>query len=88
MKWATRNNIHIDRAACAWLIQNWIDPSAEFVFISDPADLPRDATPFDMRGVELGAWVSNTPAVVLGSRTISGENLVCQTMRTLRACSR
>lgn len=54
MKWATRASIHIDRAACAWLIRRHIDPDAEFVFVTDPAELPADATPFDMRGVELG----------------------------------
>ncbi|MBO0872940.1 MAG: chromate resistance protein [Pseudonocardia sp.] len=30
MKWATRASIHIDRAACAWLIRREIDSSAEF----------------------------------------------------------
>ena len=30
-----------------------MDPNAEFVFVEDPADVPSDATPFDMRGVEL-----------------------------------
>ncbi|MFB9688796.1 chromate resistance protein ChrB domain-containing protein [Amycolatopsis plumensis] len=54
MKWATRAGIHIDRAACAWLIRRTLDPDAEFVFVTDPADVPSDATPFDMRGVELG----------------------------------
>ena len=54
MKWATRAGIHIDRAACAWLIRRHIDSAAEFVFVADPADVPADATPFDMRGVELG----------------------------------
>lgn len=54
MKWATRENIHIDRAACAWLIRSHIDQTAEFVFVADPGDVPQDATPFDMRGVELG----------------------------------
>lgn len=53
MKWATREGIHIDRAACAWLIRRFIDPDAHFVFVSDPALVPDDATPFDMRGVEL-----------------------------------
>ncbi|MFL6141177.1 MAG: chromate resistance protein ChrB domain-containing protein [Labedaea sp.] len=53
MKWATRANIHIDRAACAWLIRRHIDPDAEFTFVTDPAHVPTDATPFDMRGVEL-----------------------------------
>jgi hypothetical protein len=46
--------VHIDRAACAWLIRRHIDPQAQFVFVADPADVPADATPFDMRGVELG----------------------------------
>ncbi|MFC4467319.1 chromate resistance protein ChrB domain-containing protein [Streptomyces xiangluensis] len=54
MKWATRAGIHIDRAACAWLIRRFVDPEAEFVFVTDPAEVPTDATPFDMRGVELG----------------------------------
>jgi len=53
MKWATRASIHIDRAACAWLIGRHIDPSAVFLFLTDPADLPAGATGFDMRGVEL-----------------------------------
>ena len=54
MKWATRAGVHIDRAACAWLIRRFVDPAAEFTFVSDPADVPADATPFDMRGVALG----------------------------------
>jgi hypothetical protein len=53
MRWATRANIHIDRAACAWLLRRHVDPAAEFVFVSDPAEVPADATAFDMRGVEL-----------------------------------
>jgi hypothetical protein len=53
MKWATRANIHIDRAACAWLIRNYVDSDAEFLFVADPADVPAEATPFDIRGVEL-----------------------------------
>src|ERR671910_231019 len=53
MKWATRINIHIDRAACAWLIRRHVDPAAEFLFVKDPADVPDDATGFDMPGVDL-----------------------------------
>lgn len=53
MKWATRMAIDIDPAACAWLIRHAIDPDAEFVFLSEPADLPADATPFDLPGAEL-----------------------------------
>ncbi|MFT4396835.1 chromate resistance protein ChrB domain-containing protein [Gordonia lacunae] len=54
MRWATRAGVHIDRAACAWLIRRYVDPTAEFVFVTDPSEIPSDATPFDMRGVELG----------------------------------
>ena len=53
MRWATRAHIHIDRTACAWLIRRFVDPDAEFVFVADPDEVPEDATPFDMRGVEL-----------------------------------
>ncbi|MGN9845201.1 chromate resistance protein ChrB domain-containing protein [Nonomuraea sp. H19] len=53
MKWATRSGVHIDRAACAWLIRRHVDADAEFVFVDDPAKVPEDATPFDMRGVDL-----------------------------------
>ena len=53
MRWATRTGPHVDRTACAWLIRRSIDPQAEFVFVSDPDEVPTDATAFDMRGVEL-----------------------------------
>jgi hypothetical protein len=54
MRWATRAGVHIDRAACAWLIRRFIDAQAQFVFVTDPGDVPTDATAFDMRGVDLG----------------------------------
>jgi len=53
VRWATRAGCHVDRAACAWLIHRFTDPDAEFVFVDDPEQVPADATPFDMRGVEL-----------------------------------
>jgi hypothetical protein len=54
MRWATRAGLHIDRAACAWLIRRHLDPDATFEFVTDPADVADNATPFDMRGVDLG----------------------------------
>ena len=54
MIWATRRHVHVDRTACAWLIRRFIDPDARFVFVDDPDEVPPGATPFDMRGVELG----------------------------------
>lgn len=53
MRWATRRGCHIDRAACAWLVQRFIDPEAAFVFVDDPDEVPADATPFDIRGAAL-----------------------------------
>jgi hypothetical protein len=53
MRWATRPGVHVDRAASAWLIRRFIDPEAEFVLVEDPDDLPADAIPFDMVGVDL-----------------------------------
>jgi hypothetical protein len=54
MRWATRPGIHIDRAACAWLIRRFLDPVAEFLFVADAGQVPDDGTAFDMRGVDLG----------------------------------
>jgi hypothetical protein len=53
MRWATRAGVHVDRAACVWLVRRFVDPDAVFVFVDDPDEVPADATPFDMRGVEL-----------------------------------
>jgi hypothetical protein len=53
VRWVTRASVHVDRAACAWLIRRFIDDEAVFVFVDDPDEIPADATPFDIRGVEL-----------------------------------
>jgi hypothetical protein len=51
MKWITRKNVKVDRVACPWLIQRFVDPEAEFLFV-DEAELldaarRENATPFD-----------------------------------------
>jgi hypothetical protein len=53
VKCAPRAGVHVDRAACAWLVRRFVDENADFVFVEDPDEVPADATPFDMRGVEL-----------------------------------
>ena len=57
MKWVTRARPKIDRIACPWLIERFIDRNAEFLFVSpdDVARVARDtgAIPFDVEGVEL-----------------------------------
>ncbi|MCC7431726.1 chromate resistance protein [bacterium] len=36
MKWITREKVKVDRVACPWLIKNFIDKDAEFLFV--PSD--------------------------------------------------
>jgi hypothetical protein len=62
VRWATRSGVHIDRAACAWLIRRFIDERAQFVFVVDLAEVPDDATAFDMRGVDLSHHTTNDSA--------------------------
>src|SRR6266571_1878877 len=58
MKWVTRKKARVDRIACPWLIQRFVDPAAEFLFVPD--DLVTEtarregAIPFDVPDVELG----------------------------------
>lgn len=35
MKWITRSNVKVDRVACPWLIQRFVDPAAEFLFVPE-----------------------------------------------------
>jgi hypothetical protein len=57
MKWVTRERPKIDRVACPWLIDRFIDKKAEFLFVppDDVAEVAREtgAIPFDVEGVEL-----------------------------------
>ena len=34
MKWVTRQRIQVNRTATCWLIQRFVDPEAEFIFVS------------------------------------------------------
>jgi hypothetical protein len=58
MKWVTREHAKVDRIACPWLIKNFVDKDAEFLFV--PAHKVMDvakeekAIPFDVPNVELG----------------------------------
>jgi hypothetical protein len=51
MKWITRSNVKVDRVACPWLIQRFVDPAAEFLFVPEGELLERakreGAIPFD-----------------------------------------
>ena len=43
MKWATRAGVHIDRAACAWVIRRHIDADADFLFVDGLYEYQRRA---------------------------------------------
>jgi hypothetical protein len=57
MKWVTRERPKIDRIACPWLIQRFIEKEPEFLYV--PSDLvlavakETGAIPYDIPGVEL-----------------------------------
>lgn len=51
MKWVTWENVGVDRMGCAWLIQRFIDPQAEFIFIPIGETWPENYEPFDIPGV-------------------------------------
>ena len=58
MQWITRSHVHVDRVACPWLIQRFVDNEAEFLFVPksqiDKVAAETGAIPFDAPGVELG----------------------------------
>jgi|SRR6185369_16222788 len=57
MKWITRERPKIDRIACPWLIERFIDKSPEFLYVPSGEVLQRakelGAVPFDVPGVEM-----------------------------------
>jgi len=58
MKWITREKVKVDRVACPWLIRKFVDPEAEFIFVSAEEVMSKaaelGATAFDVKGCELG----------------------------------
>ena len=58
MKWITREKVKVDRVACPWLIEKFVDQQAEFLYVPSAevmavAERLR-ATPYDVPGVALG----------------------------------
>jgi len=58
MKWITREHPRVDRVACPWLIERFIDDHAEFLYVpADEVEIEagrQGATPYDTKGAELG----------------------------------
>jgi rhodanese-related sulfurtransferase len=55
-RWVTRERPKIDRIACPWLIQRFVDAGAEFVYVAPQEVVATarrmDATPYDIPDVE------------------------------------
>ncbi|HEV8131869.1 MAG TPA: chromate resistance protein ChrB domain-containing protein [Acidobacteriota bacterium] len=56
MKWITRERVKVDRVACPWLIKNFIDPQAVFVFLAHDTNWSKvkDGIVYDVPHCELG----------------------------------
>jgi hypothetical protein len=56
MKWITRERPKIDRIACPWLIKNFVDREAEFIYVSKEIVFAKavelNAIPYDIPGAE------------------------------------
>ena len=56
MKWITRERPKIDRIACPWLIKNFVDKVADFLYVPANEVLAKskelDAIPYDIPNVE------------------------------------
>lgn len=56
MKWITRERPKIDRLACPWLLKNFVDSEAEFIYVPKEQVFEKaeelDAIPYDIPGAE------------------------------------
>lgn len=56
MKWITRERPKIDRIACPWLIKNFVDSDAEFIYVPKEKVFEKSkelgAIPYDLPGAE------------------------------------
>ena len=56
MKWITHERPKIDRIACPWLIKNFVDPDAEFIYVPKEQVFAQaealNAVPYDIAGAE------------------------------------
>ncbi len=58
MQWVTRARPKVDRIACPWLIKNFVDAEAEFVYVPNDEVMnfaeQTGAIPYDVPDVEVG----------------------------------
>jgi hypothetical protein len=86
MKWVTRERPKTDRIACPWLIRNFIDPEAEFLYVAAEQVLEvaerEGAHSYDAPGAEfleqglVASCVKPTPGLEPGTPFITSDGLV------------
>lgn len=63
MKWITRERPKIDRIACPWLIKNFVDKDAQFIYVPKEQVFEKakelDAIPYDIPGAEYSHYGDN-----------------------------
>ena len=45
--WVTRAGVYVDRLACAWMLQRFVDPEARFLFVAPDAGIPGEGIPYE-----------------------------------------
>jgi hypothetical protein len=57
-RWITREHPRVDRVACPWLIEHFVDKDAEFLYVASDAVAAEakrvGATPYDIKDADLG----------------------------------
>ncbi len=57
-RWITREHPRVDRVACPWLIERFVDKDAEFLYVASDMVAAEaklvGATPYDIKDAELG----------------------------------
>lgn len=63
MRWITRERPKIDRIACPWLIKNFVDKDAQFIYVPKEQVFGKakeiDAIPYDIPGAEYSHYGDN-----------------------------
>jgi len=73
--WVTRERLKTDRIACPWLIKNFIDRDAEFLYV------PADAV-LDVAAREIVEHVTRTGAKVVGPVPLPTERRLYTVIRS------
>ena len=95
MKWITRERPKIDRIACPWLIKNFVDKNAEFIYVPKEDVFKKakelNAIPYDIPGAEYSHYgdshLPNTRFVGYNNFTLSSLTGIAKDKPLVIYCS-